>query len=268
MERIKPFVAGSIMRPMHRTGRTTLRNERKGRGRRLRRGGSGGVSLALSALLLAGVTACASGSTLPQTRSVITLTGERVQADPEAMVEVDRWLRPQLDDIERNWTIRLVEVPRPLYPWAELELSETGGEIAVQRGFGDAETPYLLYAHFHLMAERGELAPWLPEAPEARGFELERAILARIADVWLLGRAVFDTTPFGPLDEILYANEFGFLDAFILTAQPDRFEEERTAWTRDNPGRAEEFRDWFRRTFEADGPRFIPTNDSGAEPTR
>jgi hypothetical protein len=224
--------------------------------------------VALAALAAGSATACASGAVLPQTRSVITITGERVQADPEAMVEVDRWLRPQLDDIERNWTIRLVEVPNALYPWAELELSETGGEIAVQRGFGDAETPYLLYAHFHLMAERGELGPWLPEAPDARGFELERAILARIASVWLLGRAVFDTTPFGPLDEILYASEFGFLDEFILMAQPERFEEERAAWARSHPGRADEFRDWFRRTFEADGPRFIRPSDPQGEPTR
>lgn len=243
------------------------------------------VSRARGAVLLlfgiATLAACAGTPPLPQTRSVITMSGERVQADPEAMVEVDRWLRPQLAEIERNpdFLIRLVQEDRPLYPWQNLEITGDTAQLAVQRGQGDAETPFLLYGHFRLMAETGDLAPWLPEAvpeageegqagPVAEGLELERLILRRISDVWLLGRSVFDTTPYGPLDELLYANEAGFLEEFILTTQRDRFEEEAAAHFDANPDRAEAFRGWFMRAFERAGPGFMdePAEEPAGEP--
>jgi len=243
-------------------------------------GGNRGVGAVSLLLGLATLAACAGTPPLPQTRSVITLTGERVQADPEAMVEVDRWLRPQLAEIERNpdFLIRLLQEDRPLYPWQTLEITGDTAQLSVQRGQGDAETPFLLYAHFHLMAEKGELARWLPEAvpeagedgqagPVAEGFELERLILRRISAVWLLGRSVFDTTPYGPLDELLYANEAGFLDEFILTSQQDRFEDEATAHFEATPDRAEAFRTWFMRVFERPGPGFMdePADDPAGE---
>lgn len=219
----------------------------------------------VAALLLGGTLAACAGTTpLPQTRSVITITGERVQADPEAMVEVDRWLRPQLDDIERNpdFLVRLLQEDRPLYPWSVLEITGDTVQLSVQQGHGDAETPFLIYAHFRLMAEKDNLRRWLPEAfPEeeapAQGFELERLILRRIADLWLLGRSVFDTSPYGPLDEILYASEGGWLDEFIFLSQPERFEAEARAHFQENPEREGAFRGWFQRVFEAEGPRFV-----------
>jgi hypothetical protein len=234
-----------------------------------RTGRSAGVGTITILLGIATLAACAGTPPLPQTRSVITMTGERVQADPEAMVEVDRWLRPQLFEIERNPDmVRLLQEDRPLYPWQTLEILDETAQLTVQRGQGDAETPFQLYAHFRLMAETGGLAPWLPEAvpgagedgvegPVAEGFELERMILRRISDVWLLGRAVFDTTPYGPLDELLYATEAGFLDEFILTTQRDRFEAEAVAHFEANPERAEAFRAWFIRVFERPGPGFM-----------
>jgi hypothetical protein len=224
--------------------------------------GSGFLAGLLGVVLLA---ACAGTPPLPQTRSVITMTGERVQAEPEAMVEVDAWLRPQLADVERKGDrIRLLQEDRAVYPWKTLEIRADTALISVQRGQGDAETPFLLYAHFRLVAETGDadLERWLPEAvpeegPVATGVDLERLILRRIADVWLLGRSVFDTTPHGPLDELLYANEAGFLEEFMLTSQPERFEAEAASHFAANPERREAFRSWFLRAFEREGPGFL-----------
>lgn len=222
-----------------------------------------GTALVTGLLGVVTLAACAGATPLPQTRSVITLTGERVQANPEAMVEVDAWLRPQLEDIERKGDrIRLLQEERPVYPWQTLEITGDTATLSVQQGQGDAETPFLLYAHFRLMAEEGELEPWLPEAvpeegPVAEGIDLERLILRRIADVWLLGRSVFDTTPYGPLDELLYSNEAGFLEEFMLTSQPERFDAESAAYFAANPERREAFRSWFLQTFEREGPGFL-----------
>jgi hypothetical protein len=205
-----------------------------------------------------GLAGCGGATPPPQTRPVVTFTGERVQADPEEMVEVDRWLRPQLDDQDRNAWVRLVQENQASYPWDGLELiGDSLAQISVQQGQGDAETPYILYAHFWLMAERDALETWLPEAADAEGFALEQAILRRIADVWLLGRAVFDTTPYGPLDEILYAHESGFLDEYMFATQPERFADEREAHFRQNPDREAAFRAWFLQTFESEEPRYL-----------
>ena len=55
-------------------------------------------------------------------------------------------------------------------------------------------------------------------------------------------RAVdFDAIPFGPLDELMYSNENGYLDAYVLTARPEEFKDEYEAWMAANPGQAAEF---------------------------
>jgi hypothetical protein len=100
----------------------------------------------------------------------------------------------------------------------------------------------------------GRQDEWLPEAPDVTGFELERAILARAADAWILGRAVYNTVPYGPLDELAYAKEEGFLDAFIFTARPNDFATARTEWARANPERMDQYRDWFLETFNREPP--------------
>ena len=94
----------------------------------------------------------------------------------------------------------------------------------------------------------------IPEAVGTHGYELERAILARVSDAWLYGRAAFDIPPYGPLDELMFSRENGYLDAFILTARPEEFEEEHDTWLRENPGGAEEYRQWFLETFEREPP--------------
>jgi hypothetical protein len=94
----------------------------------------------------------------------------------------------------------------------------------------------------------------MPEAPDAVGYELERAIVKRVADAWVLGRTVFDTQPFGPMDELAYASESGFLEAFIFTARPTEFAASRTEWVRQNAGEMERYRDWFVDTFNSEPP--------------
>jgi hypothetical protein len=229
-----------------------------------------GARWILTAATFAVVAGCASTPSLPQPRSVITVTGERLTADPQAMFDVNEWIRPQLVEIERNPTflIRIIQENTAHYPWSTLELTGDTAQVTVQQGQADTETPFLLYAHFRLMAERGPsaLEPWLPEAFETTGFPLERAILERIADVWLLGRSVFDTSPFGPLDELVYAREAGFLDEFIYAAQPDRFATEGAVFTEANPDREAAFRGWFQRVFEREGPGFIRILTPAAEP--
>jgi hypothetical protein len=211
--------------------------------------------------------ACGRGAPLPTPRSVIVYTGARVQADAERMEEVDQWLRRQTDHIDRSrgFTIRVLRRETAAYPWDDLEISGDTARVFVQHLARDAETPYMLYAHFHLMSRQGRLQDWLPEAPDAEGFELERAVLKRIADVWLYGRSVFDTQPFGPLDELLYASEHGFLDEFILATQTDRFEDRKVAYYEENPERQEAFRRWFLDTFEREGPGYVEANDEAAD---
>lgn len=207
-------------------------------------------------LLAAG---CGGGSSLPPIRPVVVYSGVRVQPDAERMDEVDGWLARQLDEIRRGrgFAIRTLRTEGAEYPWQSLDITGDTARIFVQQIAPDTRTPFAIYAHFQLAARRGELETWLPEAAEAEGFELERAILRRVADVWLLGRSVHSTQPYGPLDELMYANEFGFLDEFILTAQPDRWDERRAEHRETNPERWDEFREWFRATFERDGPGYV-----------
>lgn len=223
----------------------------------------------VAALLLA---ACGGPPPLPQPRTVVIFSGERLTADPERMGEVDRWLRDQQQAMERDppFRIRLLREERPVYPWQTLEIVGDTAIISTQQTATDTDTPFMSYAHLRLMAERDELERWLPDAADARGLELERAILERTADIWLLGRAVYNTQAYGPLDELMYARERGFLDEFILTSQPERFEEERVRHFAERPEREEEFREWFQRTFERDGPGFLerPADTESGGPRR
>jgi hypothetical protein len=100
----------------------------------------------------------------------------------------------------------------------------------------------------------GRLGEWLPDVAEAEGFELERAIVKRMADAWLLGRAVFDAPAYGPLDEVMYASEAGFLDPYLLIARADEFADDRARWEQENPGTVAEYRAWFERVFRSPPP--------------
>jgi hypothetical protein len=210
--------------------------------------------LGLSTLVL--LAACGGEAQLPTPRPLVNFQGVRLSADPQKMQEVDRWFRPQMDNIERDPSFMIITVPRDTttYPWETLVLDGDTARIAFQRRVPEAEAIYLLYAHFHLMASRDELEEWLPEASEADGYELESAVLERIADAWLYGRSIFDAAAYAPLDEILYAREYGYLDAMVFTARKDDFPAEREAWLERNPDESEEYFAWFQETFSRPPP--------------
>ncbi len=210
--------------------------------------------------------ACSTQGPLPTPRTVVVHSGERLQPDGERMREVETWLHPQLEEIERNpdFLIRVETVEPPTYPWQTLAITGDTVTIGIGRAAGDANTPILIYAHLRLMAEWGEFHEWVPdveEGDELSEYEREELILRRVSDVWLLGRSVFDTHPYGPLDELLYATERGLLREFILATQPERFSTERAAYTAENPDWEESLRAFFERTFEREGPGFLRVED-------
>jgi hypothetical protein len=217
-----------------------------------------GGALTGALFVVAGV-ACSSELPPPQTRSVIIYSGERILPTSERMGEVETWLRPVLENIELDpsFLIRTIEEDAARYPWDALDLVADTADIRVADAALDADTPYLIYAFLRLMQERGTLDEWMPEAAELSGFELEQAIVSRVSDVWLLGRSVFDTQPFGPMDEILYSKEFGFLEEFLLATQASRFPAAVEAHLARSPERTAAFREWLLRTFEREGPGFL-----------
>lgn len=222
----------------------------------------------LRAVLLTGVAAgaslaCGSGEVkLPEPRRLVVSSGERLVAAREDMEEVDAWIREQWDSIQMDPSFMIYTdgAEGPVYPWESLEVNEAGdtARISVQGRSGGSQL-YTIYAHYHLMAVQDRLDKWLPEGLGNDGsqlddFGLEKAILSRVADVWLYQRSILDAPPYGLLDELTYAKANGWLDEFILTSRPNAFVEARKEYVAENPDRADEYLDWFRATFERDPP--------------
>lgn len=199
---------------------------------------------------------------IPDPRSLVVHSGERLLPTKEEMEVVDSWFREQYDSIrvDPSFFIDHEFNEGPVYPWEGLEINETGDTAVIQipTGPGGPTRPtvgaYHVYAHLYLMEAQGRLDRWLPEAVDADPFELERAVLGRVADVWLHQRTLYDAAPYGLLDELIYAKENDFLDEFILTARPDAFVEARRQWLADDPGGADAYREWFVKTFEREPP--------------
>lgn len=228
-------------------------------------------------VLLTGVVAsaslaCGSGEVqLPEPRGLVIYTGERLAPPRDRMEVVDDWIREQWDSIQADpsFMIYTEGVEGPVYPWESLEVNEAGdtARISVQ-GRSAGSQLYTIYAHYHLMAIQERLDKWLPEGLDAQGgelddFGLEKAILSRVADVWLYQRSILDAPPYGLLDELTYAKENGYLDEFILTARPDAFVEARREYFADNPDRASKYLDWFRSAFERDPPGLRGSSQQG-----
>lgn len=213
------------------------------------------IGLVLMGLILS---ACGTRpAELPEPRTIIIRSGVRVFPDKERLEEIDAWFRSQMDNIDRDPGFLIEVVPRdtPAYPWESLHIEGDTAKIGVERGRArDAQTAYVLYAHFRLMKEMGRLDEFLPQAEYLEGYDLERAILARVAEAWLLGRSVYDAEAYDPLEELLYSNEYGFLDALILTARADEFPEERRQWLEEDPEALERYRRWFVETFSEEPP--------------
>lgn len=200
---------------------------------------------------------CSSGGrSVPSPRPVVIYSGARLRADRARMDSVYQWVTDEDLNIREDPSFWVITRPTAdeAYPWEQLNVREDSVTVRVPMGVQDAHLVYQIYGHLHLMVEMGRQEEWLPEAPNAVGYELERAILSRTADAWILGRTVFNTQPYGPLDELAYAKEAGHLDAFVFTARPNEFVSERAAWVRANPGQMERYREWFLDTFSREPP--------------
>ena len=218
----------------------------------------------LRALFTVGVLAagaCAAATGLPAPRSLINRSGARLQADPARMEVIDIWVRAQNENITVDPSFMIIATPATseTYPWDGLTVSGDTASVIFQQSAPDAAGILQLYGHFHLMKKMGRLDEFLPEGVDAEGrelegYELEKAILSRVSDAWLYGRSLFDMSPYAPLDELMYAKENGYLEAFILTARPQEFREERRAWLDSAADASDRYRRWFQRTFEREPP--------------
>lgn len=206
--------------------------------------------------------ACAAAAPeIPDPRPIIIYSGARIRVEKERMREINEWVTREQTNIQEDpgfWVITGLAAEE-VYPWDGLEFAGADSvRVRLDPRASDASLVFEIYGHLHLMARMGRQEEWLPEAPTATGYDLERAILSRVSDAWLLGRTTFDTQPYAPLDELIYAKENGFLDAFIFTARPDEFGEARARWARENPAQSDEYRDWFVKTFNREPPGLRP----------
>lgn len=209
-------------------------------------------------LTAAALIGCGGGEVeLPSPRPLVTHQGVRLDADPDELQEIHAWAKEAVEAVEEDPSFLLSHstMPVPAYPWETLafEVGDTV-RIAWEQSAPDAQTSYWIYAFLHQMERMGRMGEWFPEAVGLEGFELERFIVARTAESWLLGRAVFDAHPYKLLDELSFAQEAGMLDAFILAARPDEFAEARERFEAEDPDGFERFRSWYRETFEGEPP--------------
>ena len=193
---------------------------------------------------------------LPPPRPIVIHSGARIRADHAEMTVVNEWVTREQLNIEEDPSFMVVTTPRldEGFPWDGLDFGQDSVMLQLPLGGRDGSLVYQLYGHMHLMVRMGRQEEWLPEAPGAVGYELERAIVKRISDAWILGRTVFDTQPFAPLDEMAFSSNAGFVDAFIFTARPNDFATSRAEWARANPGEIERYREWFVESFNREPP--------------
>ncbi len=216
-----------------------------------------------------GVGGCATGQVeAPSPRPIIVSSGERLRADTARIDSIFAWLTVQTRKIQEDPTFLIAETPtaRETLPWKTLTLIGDTAKIQYDRAHPDITTAYDVYAHLHLMKKMGRLDEWLPDHADAEGFELERVIVDRMADAWLLGRTSFDAPPYTPLDELIYAREAGYLDPYLLVARADEFPQDKADWEQANPGKLDEYRAWFMRVFRREPPGMPPAATTGDQP--
>jgi hypothetical protein len=212
-------------------------------------------------VLIAASVGCSTGPRgVPAPRPIIIHSGARLRVEHERMNEVNAWVTAEQANIQQDPSFWVISQPAEgdVYPWDGLRISNDTVWVSTPAASQDPQLVFQIYGHQHLMATMGRQEEWLPEAPDAVGFELERAILSRAADAWILGRAVYNTVPYGPLDELAYAKEAGYLEAFIFTARPDAFATARAEWARANPDAMDRYREWFLETFNREPPGLRP----------
>ena len=157
-------------------------------------------------LVLTVSTGCATGTPeVPVPRPIIIHSGARLRVEQERIEEIHEWVMREESNIVEDPTFMVESraTPEEVYVWERLEIEGDTVRTPVYGGAADALLVHQIYAHLHLMVAMGRQEEWLPEAPAAVEYDLERAILSRAADAWLLGRTAFDTSPYGPLDELV-----------------------------------------------------------------
>jgi hypothetical protein len=140
------------------------------------------------------------------------------------------------------------------YPWESLVIAGDTARVRVMPEHPDFHTSYTVYAFLHLVHRQGRIEDWLPEAEAAEGLALESAIVKRMAETWLLGRSAFNLEPHPAMDALLRASESGYLNAFLLSARPAEFAEERARWLADEPDGPQRFQQWLRTEFGNETP--------------
>lgn len=193
---------------------------------------------------------------LPEPRPLIVSSGARLSPTEETLRPIYDWVNREIENIEMDpdFLVRTVPTSSDVYPWETLEIVVTEGaqdtvSVQYRRSSPDVLQVYQLYAHQQLMAATGEIEEWVPEAAGLEGFALESAIVHRMTDAWLLGRSSFDFAPYELLDELMYADDAGLLDDFLLTVRGWEFPEAQEAWLEANPDAETELRAWYRETF-------------------
>ncbi len=208
-------------------------------------------------LIIVALPACSGGaSTLPPPRPLVVRSGARLSTTPEHMQEVDQWVQEEIEHIDTDPTFMIITdaAAGESYVWEGMIMSNDTAWIRVSQRAPESSWSHLIYAHLHLLDRLGRQDEWLPRGGNLRGFELEKAILERVAESWLYLRALFSATPYAPLDELVYAYDAGHLDAMILTARRDEFPDEARRWLEDDPGAMESYRQWFVETFSREPP--------------
>ncbi len=228
--------------------------------RRLARRLLGVVSGLLAVIFIAG---CAQGVTVaPDPRPIVNRQGARLALDDERAQEVYQWVDRQLAEIRENPSFWVITAPSTsdLLPWETLDLTPTGDSATVQfpNTVPDVAQVYQIYAHLHITRVRGEIEEWLPGADSLAGWDLELAIVDRMAEAWLLGRASYSFAPYPPVDQLVYASEEGMLEPLLLSLRGFEYPEARDAWLEANPEGEAEFRAWYRDTLGGDPEPIAP----------
>ena len=197
--------------------------------------------------------ACGSGGlVLPEPRPLIVQSGARLSADEARLMEIYEWVDAETTNIELDPTFLIAATPAAIdaYPWETLEIRGDTASLQYRRTTPDLAAVYQIYAHLHLMREMGRIEEWLPGAAGLDDWDFERRVVARVSDAWLLGRSSFGFVPERLMDELLFANEAGQLDAMLLTLRGHEFPGAREAWLAADPGAEEAFKQWFEETFD------------------
>lgn len=216
------------------------------------------IGAVTGALLVAGC-ASAVGLATPSPRPLINSQGTRLVVEHDRMEEVDGWVTEAAATIEEDPSFMVVSrsVPEPAYPWETFSFApDDTVKIAYEAPVPDIGTSYQIYAFLHQMRRMGRLVDWFPETEELEdGWPLERFIVDKVADSWLLGRTTYDTPPYDPLDDLIYAQDAGMLDALVLYSQGEEYPEAVERFLDENPDGFDDFEAWYREAIGRELPR-------------